>query len=264
MLTTDGRVMARTVRRLPVGSGADTALLRESIGTPWDPILGTAILGSNISTPVPEVFSREVVAAGSRGGPPIVKMHGEEQSEEQEQERAKNLPAEASASSSGPSASGYNVDAPMTDDVARGRLRERDDEQQDPPRRKRYKQVGKLTVDEDPVDYLGDACELDWSEERLLETDRVETEKALDQLLAQGVVEDVPADSVDGVKHLTTRWEKVLADAWRQMAVQSSLRWARVQVAGVSRGLVCTRGESLHEQDHRLLGSQEGLYNIRF
>ena len=53
--------------------------------------------------------------------------------------------------------------------------------------------------------------ELDWSEERLLETDRVETEKALDQLLAQGVVQDVPADSVEGVKHLTTRWEK----CWR-------------------------------------------------
>ena len=105
-------------------------------------------------------------------------MHGEEQSEEQEQERAKNFPAEASASSSGFSASGYNVDVPMTGDVARGRLRDRDDEQQDPPRRKRYKQVGKLTVDEDPADYLGNACELDWSEERLLEIDRVETEKA--------------------------------------------------------------------------------------
>ena len=64
--------MARTVRRLPVGSRADTALLRESIGTPWDPILGTV--------------AQEVE-------PPIVKMHGEEQIEEQEQERAKNLPA---------------------------------------------------------------------------------------------------------------------------------------------------------------------------
>ena len=40
LLTTEGRVMARTVRRLPAGSGADTTLLRESIGTPWDPMLG--------------------------------------------------------------------------------------------------------------------------------------------------------------------------------------------------------------------------------
>ena len=90
-------------------------------------------------------------------------------------------------------------------------MRERDDEQQDPPRRKRHKQVGKLTVDEDRAEYLVDVGELDWSEERLLETDRVETEKALDQLLEQGVVQDVPADSVAGVKHLTTRWEK----CWR-------------------------------------------------
>ena len=115
MLATDGRLMARTVRRLPVGSGADTALLRESIGTPWDPILGTAILGSNISTPVPEVSRREVVPLAQEEEPPIVKMHGEQHTEEQEQERAKHLPAEASASSSGPSASGYNVDVPMTD-----------------------------------------------------------------------------------------------------------------------------------------------------
>ena len=33
--------MARTVRRLPAGSGADTTLLRESVGTPWDLMLGT-------------------------------------------------------------------------------------------------------------------------------------------------------------------------------------------------------------------------------
>ena len=31
LLTTDGRVLARTVRRLPVGSGTDIALLRESL-----------------------------------------------------------------------------------------------------------------------------------------------------------------------------------------------------------------------------------------
>ena len=44
-----------------------------------------------------------------------------------------------------------------------------------------------------------------------METDRVETEKALNHLLEQGVVQDVPADSVAGVKDLTTRWEK----CWR-------------------------------------------------
>ena len=78
----------------------------------------------------------------------------------------------------------------MTDDENKGRLREREDEQQDLPRRKRYKQVGRLMVNEDPADYLGDVDEFVWSEERLLETDRVETEKALDQLLEQGVVQD--------------------------------------------------------------------------
>ena len=217
LLTTEGRVMARTVRRLPAGSGADTTLLLESIGTPWDPMLGTVVTENNVPyrMPVPEVFRREVVPLVQESEPPIVKTHGEdqtvEQKQEHEQERAKNLPAEASASSIGPSVSGHDADVPMTDDEVRGRLRERDDEQQDPPRRKRYKEVGKLTVDEDPEDYLGDAGELDWSEERLLETDRVETEKALDQLLEQGVVQDVPADSVAGVKHLTTRLEK----CWR-------------------------------------------------
>ena len=213
--TTDGRVLARTVRRLPVGSGTDIALLRESIGTPWDPMLGTVVPEKNIPMPVPEVFRREVVPLIQEAEPPIVKTRNEGQTvepkQEQEQERGKNLPAEASPSSAEPGTSDHDTDAPMTDDEARGRLRERDDEQQDPPRRKRYKQVGKLTVDEDPADYLGDAGELDWSEERLLETDRVETEKALDQLLEQGVVQDVPADSVEGVKHLTTRWEK----SWR-------------------------------------------------
>ena len=215
LLTTEGRVMARTVRRMPAGSGADTTLLRESIGTPWDPILGTVVTENNIPMPVPEVFRREVVPLVQEVEPPIVKMHGEDQTVEQKQvhehERTKNFPAEASASSTGPSASGHDADVPMTDDDTRGRSRERDDEQQDPPRRKRYKQVGKLTVDENPADYLGDEGELDWSEERLLETDRVETEKALDQLLEQSVVQDVPADSVDGVKHLTTRCEK----GWR-------------------------------------------------
>ena len=195
--------------RLPAGSGADTTLLRESIGTPWDPMLGTVATENNIPMPVPEVFRRDVVPLVQEVEPPIVKMHGEnqtvEQKQEHEHERTKNFPAEASASSTGPSASGHGADVLVTDDEARGRLRERDDEQQDPPRRKRYKQVGKLTVDEDPADYLGDVGELDWSEERLLETDRVETEKALDQLLEQGVGQDVPADSVPGVKHLTTR-----------------------------------------------------------
>ena len=160
----------------------------------------------------------------------------------------KNFPAEASASSTGPSASGHDADVPMTDDEARGRLRERDDEQQDPPRRKRYKHVGKLTVDEDPADYLGDVGELDWSEERLMETDRVETEKALDQLLEQGVVQDVPADSVTGVKQLTTRWEK----CWRMREGkwQYKVRLLGGSTSGrVSRGLVCARSESLHEQD---------------
>ena len=213
LLTTDGRDMARTVRRLPAGSGADTPLLRESIGTPWDPMLGTVATENNI--PMPEVFHREVAPAVREGETPIVKTHGEDptvaQKQEHEHERTENFPAEAIASSTGPSVSGHDADVPMTDDETRGRLRERDDEQQDPPRRKRYKQVGKLTVDEDPADYRDDVDEFDWSEERLLETDRVETEKALDQLLEQGVVQDVAADSVAGVKHLTTRWEK----CWR-------------------------------------------------
>ena len=51
--------MARSVRRLPAGSGADTTLLRESIGTPWDPMLGTVATENNI--PMPEVFHQEVV-----------------------------------------------------------------------------------------------------------------------------------------------------------------------------------------------------------
>ena len=95
LLTTEGRVMARTVRRLPAGSGADTTLLRESVGTPWDPLLGTVVTENNIPyrMPVPEVFRREVVPLAQEAEPPIVKEHGEdqtvEQKQEQEHERAK-------------------------------------------------------------------------------------------------------------------------------------------------------------------------------
>ena len=171
LLTTDGRVMARTVRRLPAGSGADTTLLRESIGTPWDPMLGTVATENNI--PMPKVIHREIQPPVQEVEIPLVKTHDEDQTVEQkdEHERTKNFPAEASASSTGTSSSDHDAEVPMTDDETRGRLRGRDDEQQEPPRRKRYKQVGKLTVDEDPADYLGDAEEFDWSEERLLETD---------------------------------------------------------------------------------------------
>ena len=72
-------------------------------------------MGSDLGHSHIGVSRREVVPLAQEEEPPIVKMHGEEQTEEQEQERAKHLPAEATASSSGPSASGYNVDVPMTD-----------------------------------------------------------------------------------------------------------------------------------------------------
>ena len=119
LLTTDGRVLARTVRRLLVGSRTDIALLRESIGTPWDPMLGTVVPENNIPMPVPEVFRREVVPLNQEAEPPIVKTRNEgqtvEPNQEQEQERAKNLPAEASASSAEPGTSDHDTDAPMTD-----------------------------------------------------------------------------------------------------------------------------------------------------
>ena len=124
LLTTDGRVMARTVRRLPAGSGADITLLRESIGTPWDPMPGT-VTENNIPMPALEVFHREVVPPAQEVDTPTVKTHTEDQTVEQKQkrehERTKNFPAEASASSTGPSASGHDADVPMTDDETRGR-----------------------------------------------------------------------------------------------------------------------------------------------
>ena len=116
MLTTDGRVLARTVRRLLVGSGTDIALLRESIGTPWDPMLGTVVPENNIPMPVPQVFRREVEPLIQEAEPPIVKTRNEGQTvepkQEREQERAKNLPAEASASSAEPGTSDHDTDTP--------------------------------------------------------------------------------------------------------------------------------------------------------
>ena len=85
LLTTDGRVMARTVRRLPAGSGADITLLRESIGTPWDPMLGT-VTENNIPMPSPEVFHREVEPLVQEAETPIVKTHSEDQTVAQKQE----------------------------------------------------------------------------------------------------------------------------------------------------------------------------------
>ena len=79
LLTTGGRVMARTVRRLPAGSGADTTLLRESIGTPWDPMLGTVATENNIPMPAPEVFHREDEPLVQEAETPIVKTHSEDQ-----------------------------------------------------------------------------------------------------------------------------------------------------------------------------------------
>ena len=73
LLTTGGRVMASTVRRLPAGSGANIRLLRESIGTPWDPMLGTVVTEN---MPVPEVFFRDVVPLAQEAEPPIAKTHG--------------------------------------------------------------------------------------------------------------------------------------------------------------------------------------------
>ena len=132
LLTTEGRVMARTVRRLPAGSSADTTLLRESIGTPWDPMLGTVATENNI--PMPEVFHREVEPLVQEAETPMVKTHSEDPTVEQKQVHEHER-VEASASSTGPSASGHDANVPMTDDETRGRLRERDDEQHDPPRR---------------------------------------------------------------------------------------------------------------------------------
>ena len=94
--------------------------------------LGTVATENNI--PMPEVYHREVVPPVQEVETPLVKKHGEdpsvEQKQEREHERTENFPAEASASSAGPSTSGHDADVPMTDDETRGRLRERDDEQQ--------------------------------------------------------------------------------------------------------------------------------------
>ena len=103
--------MARTVRRLPAGSGADTTLLRESIGTPWDPMLGT-VTENNI--PMPEIFHRDVVPAVQEAESPIVKTHGEDPTVEQKQVHEHER-AEASANSTGPSSSDHDADVPMTD-----------------------------------------------------------------------------------------------------------------------------------------------------
>ena len=117
LLTTDGRVRARTVRRLPAGSGADITLLRESIETPWDPMLGT-VTENNIPMPAPEVCHREVEPLVQEAETPIVETHSEdptvEQKQKHEDERTKNFPAEASASSTGSSTSGHAADVPMT------------------------------------------------------------------------------------------------------------------------------------------------------
>ena len=45
-----------------------------------------------------------------------------------------------------------------------------------------------------------------------LDLDTTATEAALDRLLENGVVLDIPRDEGIGMKHLTTRWEKT----WRK------------------------------------------------
>ena len=82
-------------------------------------MLGTVVPENNIPMPVPEVFRREIEPLIQEAEPSIVKTRNEGQTvepkQEQEQERAKNLPAEASASSAEPGTSDHDTDAPMTD-----------------------------------------------------------------------------------------------------------------------------------------------------
>ena len=69
--------------------------------------------------------------------------------------------------------------------------------------------------------------------------DVINTEAALDRLLENEVVCDIPRDEGAGMKDMTTRWEKT----WKkrnEWEVQSSLRGPRMQMAGVVGGPVRT------------------------
>ena len=60
------------------------------------------------------------------------------------------------------------------------------------------------------------------------------TEKALDSLLAHGVVEDMKLDDVVSFKFLTTRWEK---EHWR-VEDEGPICGTRVQVGRAQRGVL--------------------------
>ena len=55
--------------------------------------------------------------------------------------------------------------------------------------------------------------------------DVINTEAALDRLLENGVVRDIPRDEGVGMKHLTTKWE----ETQQRVGVESSLRGTRIQ-----------------------------------
>ena len=61
--------------------------------------------------------------------------------------------------------------------------------------------------------------------------DTIDTEAALDRLLENGVVRDIPRAEGAGMKHLTTRWEKTWRKTQQRMGVKGSLRGTRIQVA---------------------------------
>ena len=64
--------------------------------------------------------------------------------------------------------------------------------------------------------------------------DVINSEAALDRLLENGVVRDIPRDEGAGMKHLTTKWEKTVEETQQRVGVQSSLHGTRIQMAGVS------------------------------
>ena len=74
----------------------------------------------------------------------------------------------------------------------------------------------------------------------------INTEAALDRLLENGVVRDIPRAEGAGMKQLSTRWEKTLEETQQRAGVQGSLRGTRIQMAGVPGRPVCNGSFTLH------------------
>jgi hypothetical protein len=205
LITPEGRHRARTVRRLEPARRADVELMKNSVGTPWNPQTGTTRgrprATPQVATPAPPVEASGAGEAPARGDEPAGEGAG-----------PGGVPEAADPSEPRTPSASMDEDVAEAVEVSIAGEHERPPvEEGSPEKRQRVAMMVREhsvdELDENMWSELGENSGADYvmTDE---EIDKEATQAALDKLIENGVFKDIPRSEALCHKHITSRWEK--------------------------------------------------------